>query len=65
MESGGELSAYDSLDKKAKKLDDFMKVVEDKHYIMGDLYSKYEQMEGFLKGAKLPEHLSPELELRL
>ena len=42
MESGGELSAYDSLDKKAKKLDDFMKVVEDKHYIMGDLYSKYE-----------------------
>ena len=37
------------LDKKALRLDDFVKVVEDKHYIMGDLFTKYELMEGYLK----------------
>ena len=37
------------LDKKALRLDDFVKVVEDKHYIMGDLFNKYELMEGYLK----------------
>ena len=42
VELGGELSAYEPLEKKSKKLDDFMKLVEDKHYIMGDLFSKYE-----------------------
>ena len=40
-ESGGEITAYEALDKKAKRLDDFIKFVEDKHYIMGDLYGKY------------------------
>ena len=40
-EAGGEITAYEALDKKAKRLDDFIKFVEDKHYIMGDLYGKY------------------------
>ncbi len=40
-ESGGEITAYEALDKKAKRLDDFIKFVEDKHYIMGYLYGKY------------------------
>ena len=26
-----------------------MKVLEDKHYIMGELFQRYEAMEGFLK----------------
>ena len=40
-EAGGEITAYEALDKKAKRLDDFIKFVEDKHYIMADLYGKY------------------------
>ena len=40
-DAGGEITAYETLDKKAKRLDDFIKFVEDKHYIMGDLYGKY------------------------
>ena len=39
----------ESLDTKTAKLDSFVKVIEDKHYILGDLFSKYEQVEGFLK----------------
>ena len=39
----------ETLDKKAQKLDDFIRVIEDKHYILGELFGKYEQMEGFLK----------------
>ena len=40
-DAGGEITAYETLDKKAKRLDDFIKFVEDKHYIMGELYAKY------------------------
>ena len=39
----------ETLDTKTAKLDSFVKVLEDKHYILGDLFSKYEQVEGFLK----------------
>ena len=38
FEGATALSNLDSLDKKAQKLDDFVKVVEDKHYIMGELF---------------------------
>ena len=68
-EVGGEITAYEALEKKAKRLDDFIKFVEDKHYIMGDLYGKYEQMEGYLKGTPNKDSqsslVSPEMELRL
>ena len=32
----------ETLDKKAQKLDDFIRVIEDKHYILGELFGKYE-----------------------
>ena len=67
-EAGGEISAYEPLEKKTKRLDEFFKIIEDKHYIMSDLYAKYEQMEGFLKGIgskQTEQQLSPEMELRL
>ena len=37
------------MDKKTQKLDDFIKVIEDKHFFLMELYEKYEQMETFLK----------------
>ena len=49
FEGESALSRLDPIDKKAQKLDDFIKVVEDKHYIMGELFSRCEAMEGFLK----------------
>eukprot|EP00347_Sterkiella_histriomuscorum_P015284 403357610 len=39
----------ETMDKKTQKLDDFIKVLEDKHFFLMELYEKYEQMESFLK----------------
>ena len=35
-----QLNQLETLDKKAQKLDDFSKVVEDKHFLFMELYSK-------------------------
>ncbi len=56
----GAVGQLEPLDKKAQRLEDFVKIVEDKHYIMGELFGKYEHMEGFLK--RLP---GPEQDLKL
>ena len=47
--TGLALAKVDPIEKKSAKLDDFVKVLEDKHYIMGELFQRYEAMEGFLK----------------
>ena len=39
----------ESLDRKTQRLDDLIKVMEDKHYILGEVFGKYELVEGFLK----------------
>lgn len=39
----------ETFDKKAHRLDDFIKVIEDKHFFLMELYEKYEQMETFMK----------------
>ncbi len=46
---GNSAVQLESLDTKTQRLDDFVKIIEDKHYILGELFSKYEQAEGFLK----------------
>ena len=43
------INKVEPLEKRSQRLDDFVKVVEDKHYIMGELFARYEAMEGFLK----------------
>ena len=39
----------EKLDQKCIRLDDFVKVIEDKNFMLNDLYTKYEQLENFLK----------------
>lgn len=39
----------EKLDQKCLRLDDFVKVIEDKNFILNELHSKYEQLENFLK----------------
>ena len=39
----------EKLDAKCIRLDDFMKVIDDKNFLMNDLYPKFEQLENFLK----------------
>ena len=39
----------EKLDQKCIRLDDFVKVIEDKNSMLNDLYTKYEQLENFLK----------------
>lgn len=58
--------ALETLDQKAKRLDDFVKVIEDKHYIMGELFGKYDHLEGLLRkdgGSLRSQHL-PALHLK-
>ena len=44
----------EKLDTKCMRLDDFIKVIEDKNFMLNDLYTKYDQLENFLKnGNKL------------
>jgi hypothetical protein len=31
------------------RLDDFLKVIEDKNFLLNDLYTKFDQLENFLK----------------
>ena len=40
--SGNQGVQLETLDRKTQKLDDFIKVIEDRHYIMGELFGKYE-----------------------
>ena len=39
----------ETVERKAQKLDDFIKVIEDKHFFLSELFEKYEKMENFLK----------------
>mmetsp|Transcript_4722 Transcript_4722/g.8067 ORF Transcript_4722/g.8067 Transcript_4722/m.8067 type:complete len:82 (+) Transcript_4722:382-627(+) len=39
----------EKLDAKCMRLDDFMKVIDDKNFLMNDLHPKFEQLENFLK----------------
>jgi hypothetical protein len=39
----------EKLDQKCIRLDDFVKVIEDKNFMLNDLYMKYDQIENFLK----------------
>lgn len=39
----------EKLDSKCNRLDDFIKVIEDKNFMLNDLFTKYEQLENFLK----------------
>lgn len=39
----------EKLDQKCIRLDDFVKVIEDKNFMLNDLYVKYDQIENFLK----------------
>ena len=39
----------EKLDQKCIRLDDFVKVIEDKNFMLNDLYIKYDQIENFLK----------------
>ena len=39
----------EKLDSKSDRIDDFIKVIEDKNFMLNDLYLKYEQLEHFLK----------------
>lgn len=51
---GGDLNYFvkndiEKLDAKCIRLDDFMKVIDDKNFLMNDLHPKFEQLESFLK----------------
>jgi hypothetical protein len=39
----------EKLDSKCNRLDDFTKVIEDKNFLLNDLFMKYDQLENFLK----------------
>mmetsp|Transcript_27115 Transcript_27115/g.20285 ORF Transcript_27115/g.20285 Transcript_27115/m.20285 type:complete len:145 (+) Transcript_27115:123-557(+) len=39
----------DSIEKKASKLDDFIKVTEDRHFFLVELFENCQKMEGFLR----------------
>ena len=39
----------EKLDQKCIRLDDFIKVIEDKNFMLNDLYTKFDQLENFLK----------------
>lgn len=39
----------EKIDIKSNQLDDFIVVIEDKNFMMNDLFSKYDQLENFLK----------------
>ena len=39
----------EKLDQKCIRLDDFIKVIEDKNFMLNDLYQKFDQLENFLK----------------
>ena len=39
----------EKLDSKCNRLDDFTKVIEDKNFLLNDLFVKYDQLENFLK----------------
>lgn len=39
----------EKLDQKCIRLDDFIKVIEDRNFMLNDLYQKYDQLENFLK----------------
>jgi hypothetical protein len=39
----------EKIDQKCIRLDDFVKVIEDKNFMLNDLYVKYDQIENFLK----------------
>ncbi len=50
-EQANTLSKMESLEKKSQRIEknDIVKGLDDKHYIIGELFSRYEAMEGFLK----------------
>ena len=39
----------EKLDVKCNRLDDFIKVIEDKNFLLNDLFVKYDQLENFMK----------------
>ena len=39
----------EKLDQKCIRLDDFVKIIEDKNFMFNDICTKYEQLENFLK----------------
>jgi len=39
----------EKLDIKCNRLDDFIKVIEDKNFLLNDLFIKYDQLENFMK----------------
>ena len=39
----------ETLDTKCNRLDDFIKVIEDRNFLLNDLYTKYDQLENFMK----------------
>ena len=39
----------EKLDNKCNRLDDFVKVIEDKNFLLNELFSKYDQLEHFMK----------------
>jgi len=39
----------EKLDIKCNRLDDFTKVIEDKNFLLNDLFVKFDQLENFMK----------------
>jgi hypothetical protein len=39
----------EKLDTKCNRLDDFVKVIEDKNFLLNELFEKYDKLENFIK----------------